>query len=115
MSGRDAQSVPWFAEERPQAVLANGARLDGRSFEEFRSVCESSAQRRSSASCRWPPHRRRCRPARAGCGFTAHLRLLAVPPSCCSFEDVRHQPGIWQRLCRVRAHKGGDGCWCRKT
>lgn len=38
MSGRDAQSVPWFAEERPQAVLANGARLDGRSFEEFRSV-----------------------------------------------------------------------------
>lgn len=49
MAGRDAQSVPWFAEDRPQHLLADGARLDGRSFEEFRSVCESSGQRRPSA------------------------------------------------------------------
>lgn len=40
MAGRDAQSVPWFAEDRPQAVIADGVRLDGRPFEEFRSVCE---------------------------------------------------------------------------
>ena len=40
MAGRDAQSVPFFAEERPQQVLADGARLDGRACEEFRNVCK---------------------------------------------------------------------------
>ncbi|KAI3434620.1 hypothetical protein D9Q98_002687 [Chlorella vulgaris] len=35
---REAQSVPWFADERPAEVIADGVRLDGRSLEEFRNV-----------------------------------------------------------------------------
>ena len=54
MAGREQQSVPWFPEERPQEVLANGVRLDGRSFEEFRNVCEWP---RPPAAERLPPRR----------------------------------------------------------
>jgi exosome complex RNA-binding protein Rrp42 (RNase PH superfamily) len=37
---REAQSVPWFADERPAEVIADGVRLDGRSLEEFRNLCK---------------------------------------------------------------------------
>lgn len=40
MSARDMQSVPFLPAARPQQVLQDGSRLDGRGFEEFRSVCE---------------------------------------------------------------------------
>ena len=36
-----ANSVPFFAQKQPQQVLEAGSRIDGRSFEEFRAVCES--------------------------------------------------------------------------
>ena len=41
MGTRGEQSVPFYSESRPEEVLAGGVRLDGRSFEEFRNVCES--------------------------------------------------------------------------
>jgi hypothetical protein len=55
MAGREAQSVPWFAEERPQEVLAGGARLDGRSFEEFRNVCECMSRAPRRGGCPQTP------------------------------------------------------------
>ncbi len=119
MAGRDAQSVPWFAEDRPQAVLADGARLDGRSFEEFRSVCESSVQRRPIAPCQSCCRCRSCdAPLPAA---PLHVSLLALPlasaPACRSLEDGSHQPGLWQCICGVWPHKGSQlaDCSCRKA
>ena len=78
MAGREAQSVPWFAEERPQEVLAGGARLDGRSFEEFRNVCECMS--RAPAPRRSPPAARP--PAAAAAAATAQWRIAfsSYPP-----------------------------------
>jgi hypothetical protein len=43
MAGREAESVPFFAQPRPEALTAEGGRLDGRAHEEFRRVCECAA------------------------------------------------------------------------
>ena len=43
MAARQGDSVPFPSEPRPQEVLKNGTRLDGRGHEEFRNVCKWAA------------------------------------------------------------------------
>ena len=77
MAGRAEQSVPWFADERPQAVLADGVRLDGRGCDEFRRCCERAAlrcwARRGAVNCR-----RQCR--------------LPPPPPLLPPPPLHHRP-----------------------
>lgn len=66
---REAQSVPWFADERPAEVIADGVRLDGRSLEEFRNVCESKGTP-AAGHLHLPPFARRPSPAHIACLLT---------------------------------------------
>jgi hypothetical protein len=48
-TGGKPASVPLQPLPRPQTLVSDGTRLDGRGLEEFRSVCESSKSARRTA------------------------------------------------------------------